>query len=115
MSKEALISQIKTSPTTVAFSEVMEVIANHYEYTPTTFTNGTQVNEAGTNEGSCKIFAFAQLNKLTVAETLACFGLYYRDEVLGDPEGSSHGNIRSFMISGWEGIEFKGSPLKESK
>jgi hypothetical protein len=64
------------------------------------------VNESGTNEGSCKIFAFAQLNDLSVEQTLACFGKYYREDVLENPEGNDHGNIRNFMISGWEGVKF---------
>ncbi len=46
----------------------MAVIAAHYVYRPTRFENGLgqgrAVNEAGTNEGSCKILAFAKLNGL---------------------------------------------------
>jgi hypothetical protein len=36
---------------------------------------------------------------------LACFGAYYRNDVLGNPEGSDHGNIRNFMESGWAGVK----------
>jgi hypothetical protein len=35
---------------------------------------------------------------------LACFGTYYRDDVLANPEGSDHGNIRNFMKTGWAGV-----------
>jgi hypothetical protein len=31
-----------------------------------------------------------------------CFGAYYREEVLGDLEGTNHQNIRNFMKSGWD-------------
>jgi hypothetical protein len=48
---------------------------------------------------------------LTQAETLACFGTYYFEEVLGDPKGTNHQNIRNFMQSGWNGIQFEGDAL----
>lgn len=112
MSVEELIKTIKSHPETVEFQQVMEVISACYEYSPTEFRNGDVVNAAGTNEGSCKIFAFAQQNGLSEQETLACFGHFYRDEVLGDPEGTGHGNIRAFMVSGWAGVQFQGQPLQ---
>lgn len=92
----------------------MAVIADCYDYTPTTFTNGDAKNVAGTNEGSCKLFAFAQLNSLTEAQTLHAFGDYYRVDVLKNPEGSDHANIRNFIKTGWQGINFEGTALKES-
>ena len=106
MSVENLLTKIKQQPERVEFSEVMEVIAQYYQYQPTTFNNDDLVNLAGTNEGSCKVFSFAQLNALTVQQTLACFGTYYRDDVLKNPTGDDHGNIRRFMRSGWQGIHF---------
>lgn len=92
------------------FEDTMAIIANCYDYTPTGFNNGEVRNEAGQNEGSCKIFAFAHLNNLPVSKTLACFGRFYQD-VLNTPEGDDHGNIRSFMKSGWEGIGFDSPAL----
>jgi len=94
----------------VSFAETQDIISDFYDYTPTTFSNGVGetavTNDAGSNEGSCKIFAFAQLNQLSTTQTLNLFGKYYHDEVLKDPEGTSHQNIRNFMKSGWEGIQF---------
>lgn len=94
----------------VSFSESQAIINDFYDYTPTTFTNGigeqAVTNQAGSNEGSCKIFAFAQLNQLTPTQTLNLFGDYYHDEVLKNPEDTNHQNIRNFMISGWQGIKF---------
>jgi len=82
----------------------------YYHYTPSSFTNGlgdTMVtNAAGTNEGSCKIFAFAHLHQLEPSQTLKLFGDYYQ-EVLNDPEGNSHQNIRNFMQYTWKGIKFQ--------
>ncbi|MGK2915376.1 MAG: HopJ type III effector protein [Porticoccaceae bacterium] len=115
MNIEQLIEQIKTAPERVEFAQVIAVITAHYRYTPTRFRNGLGadivVNEAGTNEGSCRIFAFARLNQLSEAETLACFGRYYRDDVLGNPHGSDHANIRAFIKHGWAGVEFDAGPL----
>ncbi|MBB1488550.1 HopJ type III effector protein [Oceanospirillum sediminis] len=87
------------------FEDTMSVISQYYDYTPSGFQNGELFNEAGQNEGSCKIFAFAALNKLSETQTLACFGRFYQD-VLNTPEGSDHGNIRNFMSTGWQGIKF---------
>jgi hypothetical protein len=69
------------------------------------------LNDAGKNNGSCKLFSFARLNKLSPQQTLHCFGAYYRDDVLKHPEGTDHQNIRNFIKTGWAGIEFSGSAL----
>ncbi len=110
-----LLEQIISQPETIEFSQVIDVIDENYIYTPTRFLNGKgehlQVNEKGENEGSCKIFAFALLHNLAKEQTLSCFGDFYREEVLSDPGGNSHGNIRAFMISGWDGISFEGKAL----
>lgn len=113
MSLTSFIEKIKNN-TAVSFDETIAVIAENYHYQPTEFSNGlgehVLVNQAGTNEGSCKIFAFAQLNQLDQAQTLSLFGDYYRD-VLNDPQGTGHQNIRNFMQYGWDGIHFKSVPL----
>ena len=95
------------------FREVIVYIDEHYAFTPTAFVNGRIANAAGENNGSCKLFAMARLNRLTEGETLACFGHYYRRDVLGNPEGTDHQNIRNFMRFGWAGIRFQGEALKE--
>jgi hypothetical protein len=102
---------LNNAPETVGFADTMATIDALCEFTPTTFRNGEITNNAGENNGSCKLFAFAQLNDLSEEQTLACFGAYYRDDVLGNAEGDDHQNIRNFMITGWAGIEFDGMPL----
>ena len=106
------LTQIEQQEKSIEFEQVMQVIKGNYHYQPALFTNGDLVNEAGTNEGSCKIFYFAQLNKLDPQQTLACFGRYYREDVLANPTGSDHGNIRNFVKTGWQGIEFTSVALK---
>jgi len=106
-----LLLQVKQQGKSIAFEQVMQVIKENYHYQPTTFNNGELVNVAGTNEGSCKIFYFAKLNDLNKQQTLACFGSYYRDDVLANPEGNDHGNIRNFIKTGWQGIEFNSAAL----
>jgi len=113
MTVKALIDQLRSKPDTIEFEQVMSVIDEHYDYTPTRFTNGDVVNEAGTNTGSCKILSFGQLNALSEMETLSLFGKYYRDDVMGNPTGEDHANIRNFILDGWLGIKFDGVALKE--
>jgi hypothetical protein len=89
----------------------MVVIETNYTFTPTVFSNGDLTNEAGQNSGSCKLLAFAHKVGLTKLETLACFGTYYFDEVLQEPKGEGHQNIRNFIKTGFKGLTFHGEPL----
>lgn len=109
MNEKTLMNQLNQGP--VAFDEVMAVIENTYHFQPTAFRNGEQYNEAGQNNGSCKIFAFAQHQGLSQQATLNAFGDFYTRDVLENPEGTDHANIRQFMKHGWDGIAFEGSAL----
>ena len=109
---ENFLNKIKSNPELLTFQETIEVIESNYNFTPTTFKNGNQINNAGENNGSCKIFAFAKLHQLEKEETLALFGSYYFDDVLKNPDGNDHQNIRNFMIFGWDGISFDGEALE---
>jgi hypothetical protein len=109
---ENFLNKVKSNPELITFQETIEVIESNYNFTPTTFKNGNQINNAGENNGSCKIFAFAKLHQLEKEETLALFGSYYFDDVLKNPDGNDHQNIRNFMIFGWDGISFEGEALE---
>jgi len=111
MTVEQLLNTLRNSPEQVEFKDVIETIDAHYDYQPARFSNGSTINEAGSNAGSCKIFSFALLNNLDQAATLACFGHYYRDDVLQHPDGDDHANIRNFMVSGWAGVQFDSQAL----
>ncbi len=111
MTIQAFIEKLKQTPEAITFAETITTVESNYEFTPTAFQNGNQHNGAGENSGSCKVFAFAKIQQLTQAETLACFGAYYFEEVLGDLEGTNHQNIRNFMQSDWNGIQFEGDAL----
>lgn len=106
-----LFEQLERAPETIQFKDVIAFIDEHYDFTPTKFTNGNTVNDAGQNNGSCKIFSFAKLNDLSKEETLNLFGEFYREDVLKNPEGSDHQNIRNFMKSGWDEVSFEGKAL----
>lgn len=110
---EDFLSKLRSNPESIAFTDTIEVIDSNYNFTPVRFTNGTAVNEAGTNSGSCKLFSFAKLQGLGKEETLACFGDYYRIDVLQHPEATDHANIRNFMVTGWEGINFDADALQQ--
>ncbi len=112
MELESFLKKLQDSPEDVEFNDTMSIIDSLYVFTPTSFKNGDLINDAGQNSGSCKIFSFASLHNLTPEQTLACFGSYYRDDVLSHPENSDHQNIRNFMKTGWSGIEFDSEPLK---
>ena len=101
---DQLIEALNQGP--VAFKNVIEVIENAYEFTPSKFVNGETTNEENTNNGSCKIFAFGQLNNLTEQATLNAFGDFYTQDVLQHPENDDHQNIRNFIQFGWKGIQF---------
>jgi hypothetical protein len=112
MELNEFLQRLNDAPDDIAFSDTIALIDALYDFAPTAFANGTTRNEAGQNNGSCKLFSFAKLNGLSQQQTLACFGDYYRKDVLGNPEGTDHQNIRNFIKSGWEGIEFEGAALK---
>ena len=111
MNLKSFLEKLKQTPKTITFPETIAVIEENYDFTPTAFNNGMQHNASGENFGSCKLFAFAKLQNLSQAETLAFFGGYYFEEVLGNPEGTNHQNIRNFIKSGWDGIKFEGEAL----
>lgn len=111
MTPSDFIKALKTDPDTAAFNTLMDVIAAHYDFTPVGFTNGDVVNAPEQNQGSCKVFSFARMHDLSKAETLACFGTYYRGDVLQNPNGDDHQNIRNFMKTGWAGVSFEGQAL----
>jgi hypothetical protein len=112
MMLQDFLDKLHTDPESIEFAETIETIESNYEYTPTNFTNGTQLNKAGENEGSSKILAFAYINNLTVTETLNCFGHYFREDVIGNPAGDDHQNIRQFILDGFEGVKFDVLPLQ---
>ncbi len=92
------------------FADVIAYIDAHYQHTPTAFKNGQQANAATENQGSAKVFSFAQLNGLDQAQTLSLFAEHYA-AVLATPAGTDHQNIRQFMQHGWDGIQFAGAAL----
>ncbi len=106
------IQQLNEQPQSIRFAQTMELIERYYLFTPTSFANGDLMNQAGENNGSCQLFAFAKLQVLNEQQTLACFGHYYRDEVLKHPEANDHQNIRNFIKTGWQGIKFESQALQ---
>ena len=116
MSLKSFLKKIKNNEA-VSFTESIQVITESYHYQPVEFSNGIGdkklTNAQGTNEGSCKIFSFAKINQLNQQQTLCLFGDFYRKDVMEDPTGNGHQNIRNFMQFGWEGISFTEQALTE--
>lgn len=113
MTIKELKDTLKADPRQLTFKEVITVIEASYDFTPTAFKNGNTKNEAGQNNGSCKVFAFAMMQELSVEETLACFGEFYFNEVLEDLDGTGHQNIRNFMTFGFDGLSYEGQALEK--
>ena len=111
MPLQQFLKALKSNPKLITFEQTMKTIEEHYLYTDTAFDNGKLKNAAGENIGSCKLFAFAQMQQLTNEQTLNCFGDYYRKDVVQHPQATDHGNIRNFMQYGWEGIKFHAAAL----
>ena len=113
MGLQEFLAQVKSGGR-VSFQDAIATIAAHYDYTPARFTNGGVVNEAGSNEGSCKLFYFAKLHGLSPEQTLGLFGDYYWKDVMENPEAKNHANIRAFMRQGWSGVVYDGEALREN-
>lgn len=111
MKIETFLQQLNEFPSSISFKDTMAAIEENYHFTATAFRNGNVHNTSGQNSGSCKLFSFAHLQKLSEELTLECFGDYYREDVLKNPAGTDHQNIRQFMITGWSGIYFEGEAL----
>jgi hypothetical protein len=92
------------------FSVTLAFVETWFEFTPTAFENGSLQNGVDENQGSARVFALGNELGLTDKQTLLCFGEHYRD-VLDQPDGDSHGNIRNFMKTGANGVSFDKFPL----
>jgi hypothetical protein len=106
MEEQLTILLEKLKNNSLPFKEVIEFIETFYSHQPTVFKNGAIHNDANQNQGSAKVFTFAQLNKLDKTDTLSLFAEHYQS-VLKNPDGVDHQNIRQFMIYGWSGIVFE--------
>ncbi len=107
MQLTTFLMKLANTPEAVEFEESIAVIDTFYAFTASDFINGDLVNKAGQNTGSCKILAFGKLHGLPESEVLACFGKFYREDVLKHPAGNDHQNIRNFIKTGWRGVSFE--------
>ena len=99
---EVFNANVEMDADDLKFEEVMDMIDTHFESGLIEFKNGDVVNKPGENEGSAKLLSYAALADFDKETTLKLWGQYYR-EVLADPDGDSHQNIRNFMKTGWDG------------
>tara|TARA_B100000809_G_scaffold246807_1_gene275157 strand:- start:285 stop:635 length:351 start_codon:yes stop_codon:yes gene_type:complete len=111
MKIQDFLNKLKSDTANLVFKDTMAVVETNYSFFPTAFRNGEEMNGVGQNSGSCKVFAFAKINGFSKQQTLDCFGEYYVNDVLKNPKGIDHQNIRNFIIHGWEGILFEGNAL----
>jgi len=93
------------------FETTLAFIEQHYNFTPSAFNNGGVENSAEQNQGSCKVFAVAELLQLSQQQALACFGQHYRD-VAATPAVDNHHNLRRVLKEGLADIRFDNFPLE---
>jgi len=119
MTLNDFLTRLANDPQNIAFNDTMAVINTNYTFTPSDFNNHGLISSANENNGSCKIFAFAKLNGLSKQNTLDCFGAFYRDDVLNNPSGEDHMNIRTFMLAPeatpFLGVTFDNSQVLKAK
>lgn len=113
MTVDTFKNKLRNTPKDINFSETINVIEDNYVFTPAAFKNGDLQNSSTENLGSCKVFSFALKQQLTKEEALACFGQYYFIDVLENPKGTDHQNIRNFMNTGFKGLIFENERLVE--
>lgn len=103
------LDRLKATPSEVSFEDTMAMLETGFDYLPKSFSCGDVESAPGSNEGSCKILSFAKLAGLDADDielTLNLFGDYYRKDVLENPDGDDHGNIRNLIKYGWEKVKF---------
>ncbi len=93
------------------FADTLAFVEQWFEFTPSAFMNGDVANRADQNQGSCKVFALAQLLSLSQEQALQCFGEHYRD-VLATPDVDNHHNLRRVLREGLDNITFEHFPLR---
>ena len=109
-----LLGKLRDEQEQISFALTMSTIDELFDVEEVAFRVGDVANEKGTNMGSAKILSFGKINGLEQATTLNLFGDFYRVDVLQNPDGDDHANIRAFMKGGWASVEFAdGLALKE--
>ena len=101
-----LLGLLGRAPEQIQFKLVMDAVEELYDVREVNFSVGDVVSEPGQNMGSAKILSFATYSKLEKGTTLQLFGDYYRKDVLENPDGTDHANIRAFIKGGWDCVKF---------
>ena len=84
----------------LTFQNVLDAINANYDFYPTAFGVTKEApNPAGQNEGACRVLAFAKDQNLDKETALKLFAEHYQN-VLDDPAGDNHQNIRLLMRHG---------------
>lgn len=107
--KQAFLTQLSND--NFQFETSLTFIEQYFNFTATAFNNGGVQNSAEQNQGSCKVFALAQLLELNQQQALQCFGQHYRD-VLATPNVDNHHNLRRVLKEGLGSIHFDHFPLE---
>lgn len=91
------------------FADTLAFIEQWYHYQPSAFSFDGLASTLEQNQGSCKIFALAQLLNLSQQQTLQCFGEHYRN--LNSATAPLHANLNKLAKQPLSNLEFSQFPL----
>ncbi|MDR1027138.1 MAG: HopJ type III effector protein [Rickettsiales bacterium] len=97
------------------FQQVLSVIDKNYDYTPTQFavTDGWgDTNGLDQNQGAGRVLAFAKERRLDEEAALQLFAEHYQN-VVDNPNGDNHKNIRLLAAHGLNQVHFANRPLRK--
>lgn len=103
---EMFNNNVDMDSSNLMLEDVLEMINAHYETQLLEYSVGNIVNKQGENEATGLILSYAALSNMNKETTLKLWGQYYRD-VLKNPNGTDHANIREFMKNGWNSVPFE--------
>lgn len=92
------------------FGNTIQAIDSILETEPVDFVNGEVPNTSGENLWSLKVLAFGKMMWFHTQEVLSMFWEYYR-EVIDNPDGNSHQNIRALQKTGIECVDISENPF----
>lgn len=105
--------KLTNTPDKLDFKDTISTIEANYSFKASAFKNGDLENSNTQNLGSSKVFSFAIKQNFTKEQTLSCFAQYYFIDVLENPNGTDHQNIRNFINTGFEGLVFENETLTD--
>ena len=111
MNTEQFLKKLKLGGK-LKFSDFLALIDSEYNFSNIAFKNGDIFNSKHENQGSAMVFCFGHMYSLSELEVLHCFAEHYHSVIQNSNDETSHLNIRSFMVHGWDALLIDFDALK---